>query len=455
VIYLIGGDILLNQQQDLMRANQLLQRSLKLQPTLARARILLANHALTSSHFYRAEQFLNPLLNQYHPQALLLLAQLQMALGMLRQAHQTLQQLLRKHPNHIRGRLFSATLLYQFLRQPKMAYKQLSQLNLSEMDPSLRSEIILHRGYIELMEGQAKRALKLAEALIEQNKNDFPAQFLKAQILVLEKQYKKAESVMQLLNTRISADAPLQTFLALIQEHLGKTTEAMQLYTQIADQNTRYIWPRILLAASLLRQKKYTQAMLQLNRHALDIEPDVFQQQQTISRFYLVPQIWNDTLLFFQQAKTGDVAIVRAAAGMTAYHAGNVALAYKLLRHSLQIDARGLSANLYLAQYYYEINKLDVAKRHATNAYKIYNRHPIAAQILGWIAYKRQQYDLAMTYFTQVRQARPWFVSSIIGQALILAHRNEQKKAINMLRRLLTTYPHHSLLAHAMHQLKQ
>ena len=146
--------------------------------------------------------------------------------------------------------------------------------------------------------------------------------------------------------------------------------------------------------------------------------------------------------------------IGKTAAGIAAYQLGNMRQASSLLRRSYAMDYKGLAANIYLAQFYYDTKRYSKARRHATRAYRIYDQHAIATQLLALLALKKKRYKQASELFSQVRKARPWFITSQVGQAVCLLGQGYSKDARDELKPLLDTYNFHHMLNRALLKLK-
>lgn len=450
VVQFIAGDIWFSQHQDQKKALAHLQKAVQQKPTLARARILLARIYMQSSHYHKSIELLEPLQKARHPEAMYSRAQLYIHTGDHAQARQVLVQLINSYPRHQQGRVLLGILYYQILQQPALAQQTLATFpQLSAMPLALQLRVFLHRGYIALVNQQWQQAHRIVSHLLKLDKNYIPASFLQLQVLMVQKKYKEAQTVLGQLTARLPSDIQIQTLDAMLKEKTGQLDAAAQLYQQLSDQNTRYIWPRILLARIHLKQKHVNKSLLQI-KSALEVEPDYLKNQSQPLSLYIAPRLWQPLVDFFQKTQEGSRPIFLAAAGMVAYQMDKTKLAHALLRRSLQEDSKGLAANLYMAQYHYDANRLSQAQQHAALVYQHYDQHPIAAQILGLICLKRRQMDKAKHYLNLVRKARPWFISSQVGLAMVLQEEGHSADALDEIKPLLDTYHYHHQLARAL-----
>lgn len=455
LVRLIAGSIWLNQQQDYNKARLHLQHALKRNKELARARVLLARVMLKKSRYYQAQQLVRPLLPKRHPEATYFRARMYIHTGKYAQARVLLRKLLRRDRNNHRARLLLGTLQYQMLRSPKQALRTLQGFRKgARLKLSQRLQWLLHLGYLRLGLGQYKRTQRLVAQLKKLDRTYLPALFLQAQLALRQKKYDAAAQALTKMLHRLPSDTQIQTLLAWVQEHQGQHAKAEKLYRSLGDQNTRYIWPRLLLAGLMLRKNKTDKTLLEL-KSALDVEPDLLHNQLRPTKLYITPSTWQPLVQRFVQARKGPRSIFLAAAGMVSYQMGLTRQASSFLRQSLRRDSKGLAANLYMAQIHYDARRYAQAQRHAARVYRVYDQHAIAAQILGLIALQRRQFKQARTYLAQVRRARPWFISSQVGMALVLLHQNKRKDALYELKSLLDSYNYHHFLARALIQLKR
>lgn len=456
LVNIIAGYIYLNQQQDNKKARSHLRRALKRDKTWARARILLSSIYLKTSHYFRAERLLKPLLKQRHPEAYHQQAIILLHTGRFESGRKILQKALARRANYHTARLLLAKSLYQLEQKPKAALRVLSQFKRRPgITPSLQLQIYLHRGYANLLLGRWRQVVRqiLSIKKYDKNKNYLPGLFLIAQYWIIKGKPKKARKSLSKLLARLPSDVPLQTLDAMVKEATGQQTKAKALYQQLSDQNTRYIWPRLLLARAHIKAKEYNKALLQL-KATLDVEPDLVKNQLRPMTMFVSPQVWQPLVNSFSKIRTSSRSIYIAAGGIAAYQMGNMRLASKLLRRSLTMDYKGLAANLYLAQFYFDRKSYGKASRHASRAYRIYDQHAISTQLLGLVALKKRQYKQAGEYFSQVRKARPWFITSQVGLAAALLGQGYSKDAKDELKPLLDTYNFHHMLNRVLLKLK-
>ncbi len=454
LVNIIAGYIYLNQQQDNKKARSHLRRALKRDKTWARARILLSTIYLKTSHYFRAERLLKPLLKQRHPEASHQQAVILLHTGRFESGRKMLQKALAHRPNYHTARLLLAQSLYQLEQKPKAALRVLSQFKRRPgMTRSLQLQIYLHRGYANLLLGRWRQVVRQILSIKKYNKNYLPGLLLIAQYWIIKGKPKKARMSLSKLLARLPSDVPLQTLDAMVKEEIGQQKKAKALYQQLSDQNTRYIWPRLLLARAHIKAKEYNKALLQL-KATLDVEPDLVKNQLRPMIMFVSPQVWQPLVNSFSKIRTNSRSIYVAAGGIAAYQMGNMRLAAKLLRRSLSMDYKGLAANLYLAQLYFDRKNFGKASRHASRAYRIYDQHAISTQLLGLIALKKQRYKQAGEYFSQVRKARPWFITSQVGQAAALLGQGYSKDAKDELKPLLDTYNFHHMLNRVLLKLK-
>lgn len=455
IVQLISGEIWLSQQQDHNKATTHLQKAIQQDPALARARVLLAGIYTQRSHYYKSTELLEPLLRVRHPEAMYLQAQIHINSGEHNVAKKLLSQLLSHHPWHTKARLLLGIVQYQILQQPAAAQQTLKGFaKLSKMPLSLQLPVLLHRGYIHLINQEYNQAKSRISQLFKLDKNYVPGLFLQIQYFLLQKQYKEAIPVLAQLTARLPSDIQIQTLDALIKENLEQWDAAANLYQQLSDQNTRYIWPRLLLARIHLQKKSVNKALLQI-KASLEVEPDYLKNQCQPVSLYIIPRLWQPLVDFFQKTQEGSHSIFVAAAGMVAYQMDKSKQAHTLLRRSLQEDSKGLAANLYMAQYHFDANRLQQAQQHANLVYQMYDQHAIASQLLGLIAIKRRQLQKASSYLNLVRKARPWFISSQVGLALIYHEQGNTNDALEELKPLLDTYHYHHLLTRALLRIKR
>ncbi len=452
LIFLIAGELLLEQEKSHQKAIRYLKRSTQLDPKLFRARYYLAYGLQQTAHHYTALQSLSPLIKKRHLKALYLKAKIQIELGYYRQATTSLLHLLKKQPNIIKARLLLGILYYQFLNSRSRAAYHLRKAY--RMDPSkrLKKKIILHRGYIAIEQRQLKTVKKFIKQLRKIDRHYLPILLLEAEYFFLKKRYHRASKILKNLISQIS-DPKIQIFLAYIIEKQGNSKATAEMYRNLIEENSRYILPYLLQAAYYAKRKNDTQIAISL-KNSLDIEPDLFRHQLRPTRFYIPPSFWRETLYVFQKSRVGDRSITAAAAGITAYYLGQLQLARQWLRRAIRYDRSGLASNLYFAQYSLRIKNYRLAQRHAKKVYLNYNQPPVAGTILGWTAYHRKRYAQALDYFKQVKEARPWYISPPIGIALTLAKQGKRDKAIQLLLDLLRSHKHHHQLLRALYELK-
>ncbi len=454
LIQLIAGELWFTQQQDYKKAYLRLRKALKLNKRLARGRVIMAKIMLLQSRYYQATEWLRPLLRRRHIQAMYQQAQLYINQGLYTQGRRLLQRLLKRDRRHHHARLLLATLLYQQLKQKKSAYRYLKVLRKRDRLPRiLRLKVLLHRAYIDLLSHRLRSASRRIKLLYKLDKNYLPAKFLEAQVFYARKKYVQALSRLNAVAARLPNDSKVQLLKAIITEKQGKRKQAIGMYRQMADRNSRYIWPRLLLASAYIKEKNI-KAVVHL-KLSLKVEPALLRNQERPSTYYITPQFWETLLDRFQNARQGPRSIYIAAAGIAYYQIGNDKQAFKQLHRSLKRDAKGLAANLYIAQLYYEKGNLARAQRHARRAYNVYDQEPIAAQILGLVALKRKQYRKAKAYLTAVRRSRPWFISGQIGLALSFYGLKQKEDAMDELKSLLDSYNYHHFLFRALHHLKR
>lgn len=454
LVQLIAGELWLFQQQDNKKAQVFLKKALALNKRLARSRVLMAQIYLKQSRYYEASKMLRPLLRRRHTQAMYHQARLLINQGQYSKARRMLQRLLKRSPYSFRARMLLSVMLYQQMKQKNLARRNLSRFKKSDkLSQIMRLKVLLHRAYIDLLTGRLKRSTRRVQSIYQINKSYLPGKFLEAQVLFARKKYEEAQRRLEQVAARLPNEPKVQLLKAILLRRLGKTKEAISSFLQIAQQNTRFVWPRLFLGNMYLEQKNTTNALLHL-KLALKAEPDLLHNQSNPSSYYLIPQLFARMIKRFQSTRQAPRSIYVAAAGVSHYQLNNRRKAFRQLRRSLALDRKGLAANLYMAQYLYDINSLSKSYRHAARAYQVYEQHPIAAQILGLIALKKRKCKKAEVYLKLVRRERPWFITGQVGMALTLRCLRQPESAMDEIKPLLSSYNYHHFLARALQILK-
>jgi len=440
LIHAILGELLF-ENRVYAKAGEHLQKAVSLSPTFLRPRYFLGQILMQEARYHAANKTFQPLSEKEHVQGIFQLSKLEMDLGKMREASAVLTRLLKLQPQMGEAHLRQGMILYQFLRDPRQALKHFEQaLKLDPPRPQ-QSLLLLHRIYIHTELGQIQKAEEILKQLQQADPTSLPLLLAKAQVAAASRKVDDAISHVKSLTEKVR-DAPLFMYLGVLFERANKHKEAREAYQQALSENSRYIWPHLLLAASQLRDKNSTQAFLHL-KNAMDIEPSALRETSTTTHYHLPPRLWAD-----------DPSMPLAAAGIASYHLGDLAQAKTLLSSSLARDSNSFYSNLYMAHILLEQKQDKAAQKHAQRVYQTYNQHPLAACILAWIDFHAKNYDSASRLFSHVEDARPWYVSPRIGAAYVLLEQEQKDKALAKLQPLLTSNRSNQRLLRALYRLQ-
>ncbi len=451
------GEIFYKLRDNPQVAEKYFEKAIKIKSNFQRVRYFLAEINLEKKRFYRCERYLSTLIKRGHRKGLYLAADFYITLGRYGLAKQYLSKLVKREPDNYKAALRLAVLQYQLLHAPNSSYLLLKKLLRKKIPKNIKKIVKLHYGFVNMELKKYKRARSIAESLAKENSSFLPAVFLLAQLDIFDRDYPSAHRRLNRLYSRLS-DSKFLLLRGIAFEESGNLKGALKLYRELSLQESFNIWPKLLLAALLIKEKSVRKGLLVIAK-SLDVEPDLMAFQKKSTLFFISNRFWynlSDRFVKFRiRNPQGARAITISAGGIVLYQIGDKKKAASLFHRALRIDSLCIPANIYLAQIYYELSLYNRAEKYAMKIFQQYPQYYVSAQILGWISYQRGAEKRAEEFFSQVLKNRPWYIGSRIGKALILIKKKEYKKVESILARLRDSHTYHRLFFRALYNLEK
>jgi tetratricopeptide (TPR) repeat protein len=391
-------------ERDRPKAVSVLQHLNDVYQTAPEVKYYLAQAYLMNNEKQKALASLNEALAlkpNYSP-AVLKLADLDYGLGNVSDAVTRLLNLTKNHPEDTQAQLKLAE-IYLALKQPARALAVYQYLD-NQLDKmfgengetpeakGLHAEILRLMGVAYYTQGDSPKALESFENSLKHEATYLPALQEIASLDILEKNYGKAHERMD----RAMDQDPKEKERSIWQGHIyrlqgdiyqneGNTKEAEAAYCKAIDLN-----PDLSVAYWNLAE---------LYQHS-------GQDQQALDRLNaLLAKSTNDVKNTNERRSLVKTLMTIGEIHQAARRYGQASEAYEKI---LAVNPNSLAALNNLAYVDSEyLNKVDDALQLATRARKINPTDPHLADTMGWILYKKHEYDLALTAIQESADKQP------------------------------------------------
>ena len=307
-----------------------------------------------------------------------------------------------------------------------------------DMDPDNdRAKIELALFYY--MSKEFKKADEMFALLGQKAKDDPDLVMTAAQIFIPEKRYEDAATVMTQLRKVAPGNANLNFFLGMAYEGLKDPEKAVEYYLKVTPDHPEYKKTILSIAFLYKDMDRTNEAVGFLEQHHRQSPADI--------------DITTYLASFYQETDQHDTAITLLQTALKE-NPENTALLFKLgavqdeagqrqacidtMKALIRIDPDHASALNYLGYTYAEMGiHLDQALIYVQRALEIRPGDGYITDSLGWVYFKKQEYDKAIYYLEQAVALSEYETVIAAHLADVYAKTGDRQKALDMYKKAL------------------
>ncbi|WP_035237664.1 tetratricopeptide repeat protein [Desulfobacter vibrioformis] len=260
-----------------------------------------------------------------------------------------------------------------------------------------------------------------------------------AQILIPERRYQDAVTVLSQIRRAVPGNANINFFLGMAYEGLKKPDKAIECYLKVTPDHPQY--KRTILSIAFLYKdmNRTEEAIRFLEQHHRQSPADI-DITSYLASFYQEENRHDIAITMLQQAlkETPKNTALLFKLGAVLDTSGQRQESIETMKTIIRLDPKHASALNYLGYTYAEMGiHLDQALELVQRAFNIRPEDGYITDSLGWVYFKKQDYDKAIFYLEKAVELSEYETVITIHLADAYLKTGQQIKAVDMYKKAL------------------
>lgn len=267
---------------------------------------------------------------------------------------------------------------------------------------------------------------RLLERLGQRSQTEFEVIVSVVRLYLDPKRYEDAEIIIRGMLKSVPDSSEINHLAGITYYGLEKNGAAVSHFRKV-EPNTRFYDDAVVHVAFLLHEDGKTEEAIEYLQTAVEKNPDNGEFNYYLGTMYEENENFSLSLKYLQKAIDSDQENVKYhfRLGVVQDKAGDKEASIASMRKVIELDPKHANALNYLGYTYADLGRnLDEAERLIKEALKHKPDDGYITDSLGWVYYKRGQYDIALTYLKKA-------VSIVPDDPIMLEHLGDTYLKLN------------------------
>ena len=304
------------------------------------------------------------------------------------------------------------------------AARKLSEDILAQDPDNIHASMELALHYAK--NGQKADSDRILERLGQRSQTEFEIIVSVVRLYLDPKRYEDAEIIVRGMLIGAPGSSEINHLAGITYYGLEQNESAISHFRKVKP-NTRFYDDAVVHVAFLLHEEEKTAEATEYLQTIVEENPDNGEFNYYLGTMYEESEAYDQSLKYLQNAVDIDQENVKYHFRLGVVHdkAGDKEASISSMRRVIELDPKHANALNYLGYTYADLGRnLDEAERLIKEALKYKPDDGYITDSLGWVYYKRGQYDIALTYLKKA-------VSIVPDDPIMLEHLGDTYLKLN------------------------